>query len=222
MGLFTRDDNSDIEPETLYDTLALPDQESADEEFISERELSGAVPSSDNVAYGIEDAIELMRQLPQEHADLVMTVVKKTLESTHVNINDIIADADHRESHIEHNNAALLSEIEALKTEIEARQARITELNHVLQETSHVREQLQRAMEFDTGVSENQAAADQAPTDQLTHTQATDSSASTQQVHDDEQPQTMKNVDNNSSPVSSDDKVTARPMSRRAHRSSTH
>lgn len=222
MGLFTRDDNSDVEPETLYDTLALPDQESAEEEFISERELSGTLPSGDNVAYGIEDAIELMRQLPQEHADLVMTVVKKTLESTHVNLDDIIADADHRESHIEHNNAALLSEIEALKAEIEAREARIGELNHVLQETSHVREQLQRAMALDTDASSNQAAADDIPADQIPDTQASESIASKQQAHADDQSHSLEDNNNHSVVVSGDDKVTARPMSRRAHRSFTH
>ncbi len=46
--------------------------------------------------YGIQNAIELMRQLPSDNVPLVVEVVKKTLESLHVDIGSIITDAERK------------------------------------------------------------------------------------------------------------------------------
>ena len=46
------------------------------------------------MAYGIQDAILLMRTLPvDESVELVVSVIKKTLESRQVGVPDLIEDA---------------------------------------------------------------------------------------------------------------------------------
>src|SRR5438128_8940256 len=52
-------------------------------------------------AYGIRQAIELMRGLPGDNVDLVVHVVKKTLESMGIQIEGIVEDATLKQGEIE-------------------------------------------------------------------------------------------------------------------------
>src|SRR5438105_2245334 len=51
--------------------------------------------------YGIAQAIDLMRKLPFDNVELVVQVVKRTLESTHIRIDTIIQDAARKQAEIE-------------------------------------------------------------------------------------------------------------------------
>ena len=54
--------------------------------------------------YGIEQAITLMRALPvDQNPELVVAVIKSTLESLKVKVSDIIADADAQDRRISKN-----------------------------------------------------------------------------------------------------------------------
>src|SRR5437016_13411537 len=47
----------------------------------------------DHPDYGINKAIELMRLLPDDNVELIVRVVKTTLESTNINVASIVKDA---------------------------------------------------------------------------------------------------------------------------------
>lgn len=148
MGLFNRDDKPLAE--TLYDTLALTGSENIDSEYFEPDELNpsfnpamNAPTLRNNIHYGIEDAIELMRRLPKENSELVVSVVKETLESTNISIAEIIADADNKSTQIRNRNEVLEREISELRAQINEREGYIEELQSNLNETLSVREKLQ-------------------------------------------------------------------------------
>lgn len=119
----------------------------------SRRTTSGSVNAT---GYGIEDAIKLMRSLPRDNNEVVVTVVKKTLESTSIKVPDIVADANQKESRIRNQHKTLENEIKDLQDQIAQRNQQISDLLHDLKETTDVRQRLQLAMELD---GENVAAA---------------------------------------------------------------
>ncbi len=108
--------------------------------------------------YSIEDAIELMRQLPRENNEVVVTVVKKTLESTNIQVSDIIGDADNKETRIRNQHKTLEEEIKELEAQIAKRNQQIGDLLKDLKETTDVRERLQLALKLDKS-SQPQAKA---------------------------------------------------------------
>jgi len=98
-------------------------------------EVSGAVgqtPAPPGVApaagtpgrVGIDHAIQLMRSLPtQQNPELVVRVLKTTLESLNIHVVDIVADAAKRQQEIEARVAQLTAEIERTKAKIAAKKA---------------------------------------------------------------------------------------------------
>jgi uncharacterized membrane-anchored protein YjiN (DUF445 family) len=94
--------------------------------------------------YGIEQAIALMRGLPPDlqTTDIVVQVIKRTLESAHINVAAIIADATHKEERIETRIRTLQEEISAHEREIATRATEIQRLQSDLEETSRVKERL--------------------------------------------------------------------------------
>jgi hypothetical protein len=98
------------------------------------------------VAYGIEDAIRLMRSLPvEQNAELVVRVVKGTLESMNVRVADIIQDAERKENNIGDRITALKSAIGELEVEIKTRRDEIGRMQADLAETSSVKQRLRLA-----------------------------------------------------------------------------
>lgn len=96
-------------------------------------------------AYGIQNAIELMRKLPSENVALVVEVVKKTLESLHVDIGAIIEDAERKHARIDERVAKLEEEISDYEEEIAARREEIAALTADGEETRTVKERLELA-----------------------------------------------------------------------------
>lgn len=92
--------------------------------------------------YGINQAIELMRTLPQDNVELVVQVVKRTLESTHIRIDTIIGDATRKQSDIEGRMTVLKQEIAELERDIASRRNEIAGLDADLKETTMVKERL--------------------------------------------------------------------------------
>jgi len=160
MGLFSssdasnRDDNS--QTETLYETLSLAAEEMSDNDFepdeISHLSPSTHVPINSPllntpqlnhaISYGIEDAIALMRRLPEDQSDLVFSVVRDTLESANISIGDIIEDADEKSAIIRDQHQTMEQEIADLRAQINEREDHIDELQQNLDETLLVREKL--------------------------------------------------------------------------------
>lgn len=98
----------------------------------------GAAP-----AYGIVDAMKLMRSLPMEqNLDLVVRVVRVTLSSVNVRIEDIVEDATRRQQAIQDNIAALHEKVADLEDELEARRREIAAQEADFKETTSVKERL--------------------------------------------------------------------------------
>lgn len=93
---------------------------------------------------GIDHAIQLMRSLPTDrNVDLVVTVLKTTLESLGIRVTDIVADAARRQSDLEGRVGQLKSEIGTLEKEIEQRTQEIVRLEAAHAETTKVRDYLE-------------------------------------------------------------------------------
>jgi|GEM_PF-2861761 len=98
-----------------------------------------------NLSYGIEEAIVLMRDLPTEPIELVVKVVKTTLESIDVQVSDIIDDAKAKEKNIENRITQLNSEIRNFEEKIKNLKESISLLEKDQSETKRVKEHLMLA-----------------------------------------------------------------------------
>jgi hypothetical protein len=98
-------------------------------------------------AYGIEQAIALMRTLPntEQSVELVVTVIKATLESLKVKVTDIIDDASRKQKDLEDRVANLKQAITEFEKEIATRKDEITRLETDHTETTMVKGRLELA-----------------------------------------------------------------------------
>jgi hypothetical protein len=97
-------------------------------------------------AYSIADAIHLMRSLPvDQNVQLVVQVIRATLASMNVRVQDIVEDAVRREKAIEGEIASLHEKVTDLERQLEARREDVVGLEAELRETSDVKERLQLA-----------------------------------------------------------------------------
>lgn len=97
------------------------------------------------VDYGINNAIQLMRSLPADHPELVVTVIKTTLESLKVRVSDIIADAARKQADLEKRVSTLSKEIADYEKEIQQRRDEIARLEADHAETTTVKGRLELA-----------------------------------------------------------------------------
>ena len=81
--------------------------------------------------YGLDQAAELLRSLPTENFELVITVVKKTLQSFNVDVGQIVIDAKGRLTKIENEIDSCEAEIEKFKKEVEDREETIKALKEI-------------------------------------------------------------------------------------------
>jgi hypothetical protein len=96
--------------------------------------------------YGIGDAIMLMRSLPvDQNVDLIVQVIRATLASLNVRVQDIIEDARRKEQATEAGIQALHDKVAELERELDARRQEIVGLEGDLKETTAVKERLQLA-----------------------------------------------------------------------------
>jgi hypothetical protein len=96
--------------------------------------------------YGIGDAIVLMRSLPvDQNTDLIVQVIRATLASMNVRVQDIIEDARRKEEATEAGIHELHGKVAELERDLEARRQEILGLEADLKETTAVKERLQLA-----------------------------------------------------------------------------
>jgi hypothetical protein len=93
--------------------------------------------------YGITQAIALMRSLPvDQNVELVVRVIRSTLESMNVHLPTIIDDALAKEATLQTRIEHLDAEIEQLAEHIDLRRDEISRLQTELKETTVVKERL--------------------------------------------------------------------------------
>jgi hypothetical protein len=154
MGLFSRT-NSGANGQDDFDEIDLPTSDDLKGGLFTEQVKPAAVAAPVKRSapvrgtYSIEDAIKLMKSLPRDNNEVVVTVVKKTLESTSIRVHDIIDDANQKEARIRNQHKTLEGEIKDLQDQIAHRNQQISDLLHDLKETTDVRQRLQLAMELD-------------------------------------------------------------------------
>lgn len=87
--------------------------------------------------YGVEDAIKLMRELPDSKKEMVITIVQKTLVSAKINVTTILDDATRKIERLERKNEKLGQEIRELE---EAILQRKLEMDHNARDIGETRE----------------------------------------------------------------------------------
>ncbi|WP_141732276.1 hypothetical protein [Oligoflexus tunisiensis] len=87
--------------------------------------------------YGIEDAIKLMRELPDNKKEMVIAIVQKTLISAKINVATILDDAGRKIDRLERKNEKLGQEIRELE---EAIMQRKLEMDHNARDIVETRE----------------------------------------------------------------------------------
>jgi hypothetical protein len=115
-------------------------------------------PAPVELEFGIDDAVLLVRQLPTRNTDLVMQVVKKTLESVHVDVSRIIDGATKKEQVIEDRIGTLRKNIETLESQITAAKKEIGTLETEQKEISSVKERLLLAQKIESEVISDRPA----------------------------------------------------------------
>ena len=114
--------------------------------------------TEEEMEYGINRAVELMRLLPKDNVELVVQVVKQTLESTNIRIKDIIEDGSHKQKRIEGRISVLRGEIDELESEIATRKDEIATLEADHEETTEVKERLVMAEKLSAKQAANASA----------------------------------------------------------------
>ena len=99
--------------------------------------------ASNKAGYGINEAAQLMRSLPiEQNVELVVRVIRGTLESMNVQLPAIIEDAETKEKELELRRETLNAEIATLAREIEERRQEIASIEGELRETTTVKDRL--------------------------------------------------------------------------------
>jgi len=96
--------------------------------------------------YGIADVIRLMRSLPvDQQPELVVRVIKSTLESVNVRVASLIEDASRQQQRLSEQISTLQAKILDLTKQIEGHRGDVGRLEHELGETTTARERLEAA-----------------------------------------------------------------------------
>ena len=160
MKLFSRGTQEDDD----FENDDLPTKEDLkDDFFVGEEAPVPAVGTRKKPKYGIEDAIELLRELPRENNELVVTVVNKTLQSMDIVVGDIIKDADAKEARIRKQHKALEQEVKELQGKIAKRNQEMSDMLGDLKETTEVKKRLQIALELEGKMAAHSKATKPTP-----------------------------------------------------------
>lgn len=99
-----------------------------------------------NHAYGIDDAVQLMRTLPMnQNTDLVLLVIRNTLASMNVDLRHVIHDGETKEGRLRETIAGIKGAMAKLERELDERRAELAAVEADLTETSLVKERLELA-----------------------------------------------------------------------------
>jgi hypothetical protein len=144
------DDAGYFDSPTENVSLSAPQQPSV---IVSHAEEPAPVPT-----FGINSTIKLMRSLPlDQNAELVVTVIKTTLESMRVKVTDIIVDAANKLGDLERRVETLSKEIADYEREIAQRKEQIALLEADHRETADVKQRLELAEQSTNGPKRVQA-----------------------------------------------------------------
>jgi len=161
MGLFQKMKSSDSQADELpkYVETLLEDSQQSTNEEIDERFSVQGMSLSRN--YSIDHAVALMRELPNENSNVIISVVTRTLESANINVVNIIDDAKTKEKALDSQIKQLNDEIAALENQIAEKKEQISVSTAILEETGKVRKLLEQAEISSQATSGNSAKKEQ-------------------------------------------------------------
>ena len=139
MGLFQKNKPAEKSKDELHEYVdnLLQDSTAISNEEIDEKFSVEAM--SLNTKYGINHVVALMRDLPADASDVVVSTVTKTLESAGIDVLKIIEDASSKEAALTAQIEDLNGEIDELKQQIANKKEQISVSSAVLEETQRVR-----------------------------------------------------------------------------------
>jgi hypothetical protein len=121
--------------------------------------------------YGVDQLMKLMRELPSGNVELVVRVLKKTLESVRISVPALIQDAARRESELDDKMAGHRRTIAALEDEIASKKRAIEEIETQYREVMMVKERLNLALTLEQQeVSVRPVRPDSLPHEEIVHT----------------------------------------------------
>ncbi|WP_439510449.1 hypothetical protein [Marinimicrobium koreense] len=130
MGLFNRHEQ-DNAPED--EDLDLPTRDDFHAPLVDEPKARNAT------RYSIDDAMALMRQLPDDPDERLMEVICKTLESARIRTDDVLQDANQKEQRIRREHQGIEQDIAALQKQIDDKQVQLAELSTSLEELTRIK-----------------------------------------------------------------------------------
>lgn len=147
MGLFSRQDNSSNNDDL---DLELPTREDFHQPLVDEpgpRTPPQTAQAASPGRYGIDDAIELLRQLPESEDHKTMSVVCKTLESAQIRMSDLLQDARHKEQKLKQQHKGLEQEIEQLQSKMDDRRKQLKQLSESLEEVTRIKARFEQGLD---------------------------------------------------------------------------
>jgi hypothetical protein len=137
-----------VQTETAAATAAV-DPEGIESVDIEPEVIEAPVEGAGNPAFGIADAIRLMRSLPADpNMDLVVRVMRVTLGAVNVSVEEIMQEAIQKETKVRGLIAVLDSEVGDLEKQLYAKRCEIAAHQADLKETATVRERLNMADKY--------------------------------------------------------------------------
>lgn len=136
MGLFSRHETESHSDERDLD---LPTQDDFHQPLVEEPRAKATGH------YSIEDAIQLMRQLPTLPDEQMMEIVCKTLESANIKTADVLKDANHKEQRIRRETSGIEKDIANLQAQIDERQQRLQKMSESLEELMEIKARFEAA-----------------------------------------------------------------------------
>lgn len=108
--------------------------------------LKSEGPSADasKLTYGIEDVIQLMRDLPDNKKEMVILIVQKTLVSAKIDIKSILEKAARKIESLQSKNDKLRAEIRELEEMIIQKKSDVDRLRRDIEETQQVRQSFEQ------------------------------------------------------------------------------
>ncbi len=101
-------------------------------------------PDASKLTYGIEDVIQLMRDLPDSKKEMVILIVQKTLVSAKIDIKSILEKAARKIESLQSKNDKLRAEIRELEEMIIQKKSDVDRLRRDIEETQQVRQSFEQ------------------------------------------------------------------------------
>jgi hypothetical protein len=105
--------------------------------------------------FGVDEALQLLKQLPDNDDELMIYGVKTTLESVGVDIGQIIQDAQNKAENVKSQIAGVEDEIAALETQILEKSQTIDQHSDHLAELNNLKRRLEHAIRLEEAPSKN-------------------------------------------------------------------